>query len=138
MSELEAILTKAFAEQALHYAAAFDVVEKLTLALEQGGAGDGEVEQLMFRLQQIREIDARIVETKTAWRSSNNESGPELSTAISGVADLIQNLMTRLQKAEQSAKSRHQGLLQGLDDLARGKHMQRAYEAVRTFTDHAA
>jgi hypothetical protein len=130
-ADLEAILSRAYAEEADLYKRALAVAESLSTALERGQEHTAPLHDLLGLLDDIKRIESRIAASKGQWQSSGQKPGPALQAALGRLSELIERLAEHIQRAERTAAERLIQLTPELDAVVRGQQMRRAYQTYR-------
>lgn len=123
-------LCEAYQRQAAIYTEALEVADHLETTWQQGGDGAGALEQIQALMEPIVQSAAAIAEPRRAWLQSGRTADPPLAAALAQVTGLIQRLQTRIAALEAQATVQIKQLAPELDQLLRGRQMQRAYTAV--------
>jgi len=126
-TDLETRLVTAYRNEAACYSEALQAARDLDAALRQGQNQNVPLERMLALFDRIAVIEADMSECKRLWQQSSRRPGPELQAVLFQVEDLIQAMRGCVVAAEQQARAVSDRLAPQLDQLVRGRQMQRAY-----------
>jgi hypothetical protein len=127
----DAVLTRAYQEEADRYGRALSLAADLPAALQNDAGANEKLQQVLALLDEVAAIEATIVEPKRRWQQTGQKPGPHLKSALEEVAKLIELLAGHICRAERQAVAQKSQLAPGLEALARSQQMQRAYSEWR-------
>jgi hypothetical protein len=129
VSSTEEALCAAYQRQAACYVQAIDVAENLLAAWKPGIDPAAALEQIKAIMEQVATINTSIATPRQQWQQKGGQATPALSAAFKSITGLIERLAQRIRELELLASACQSQLVPELDNLLRGRQMQRAYAA---------
>ena len=121
----ELALQEGYREEALYYAQALELAQRVTAGLEQGSGTDESLGQLQALFARIAAVEARLADLPRP--AICGDRGPRTKEAKAEVIALIEKVVAEIQKGEREAVSRRDLLVLPLEMEIHARRMQRAY-----------
>jgi hypothetical protein len=126
-NEIENRLRESYEQQAASYAQALIVAESLLANWQPGQNVPETLGQINSIMDQIAVRNRAIEGLRQQWLDNRQKPGPLLDAALKKMTQFIERLAGRIRELEKLASACKDQLAPQLDDMMRGRQMQRAY-----------
>jgi hypothetical protein len=126
-TELEAVLREAYEMQVARYQQALTQAESLGANWKQGDDIAVALQPILAIMDEIATRNVAIESHRQQWLQGRHAPSPPLEAVLRAMAELIERLAVRIRELELLATACKNQLAPQLDNLHRGRQMQRAY-----------
>jgi len=126
-TQLELQLIQSLDQREIKFRAALELTESLPACLDAGDYGQSQLEKLTSLLGSVRLLEQKATTILDQWKTLGGRPGADLSSRIDHLSEQIQELLSRLTKAEQYADEARQRLKPQMLQRASGRRMRDAY-----------
>ena len=102
-TQLELQLIQSLDQREIKFRAALELTESLPACLDAGAYGQSQLEKLTSLLGSVRLLEQKATTILDQWKTLGGRPGADLSSRIDHLSEQIQELLSRLTKAEQYA-----------------------------------
>lgn len=127
VNDLEERLSECYRAQAEQYELALETVMSLRDSSNEVQRTDHPLSQIQSCLDRVAQIDEQAKSIRAQWESAGCRPGGHLSGQLKRVQGLIEQLIGRIDEAEQAARKAKERLMPRLDDESRRRKMRSAY-----------